>query len=79
MLQKLLPELADRGFIIGESVGVMQAKQHIPAFTKDKTQSTATEVEETRSIDMHVEWVIGCIKHFYNLKYPSHFVYTRKG
>jgi len=41
MLQKLLPgdiELADRGFIIGEYVGVMQAKQHIPAFTKDKTQ-----------------------------------------
>ena len=37
MLDKLLPGdivLADRGFDIKESVGMMQASLHIPAFTK---------------------------------------------
>jgi len=39
--------LADCGFDIAESVGTMQARLHIPAFTKGKSQLTATEVEET--------------------------------
>jgi len=38
--------LADRGFDIGESVGSMQAKLHIPAFNKGKTQLSALEAEE---------------------------------
>jgi hypothetical protein len=40
-LNKLLPGdlvLADRGFDISESVGVMCAEVHIPAFTKGKKQ-----------------------------------------
>ena len=39
LLQKLLPGdivLADHGFDIAESVGTVQAKLHIPAFTKSK-------------------------------------------
>jgi len=50
ILWKLLPGdivLADRGFDIAEFVGSMQAKLHIPAFTKGKTQLSAIEVEET--------------------------------
>ena len=76
LLQKLLPGdivLADRGFDIEESVGVMQAKLHIPAFTKGKTQLTAVEVEEIRSIanvQIHVEHVIGCVRQKYLILYP---------
>jgi len=68
LLQKLLPDdivLVDRGFDIAESVGIMQARLHIPAFTKGKNQLTATEVEETRSIAnvrIHVKCVIGCVR-----------------
>ena len=39
ILQHLIPGdvvLADRGFNISDSVGMMQAKLHIPAFTKGK-------------------------------------------
>lgn len=41
ILKKLLPGdivLANRGFTIEDSVAVMQAKLHIPAFTKGKSQ-----------------------------------------
>lgn len=37
--------LADREFDITESVGTMQARLHIPAFTKGKSQLTAAEIE----------------------------------
>lgn len=53
ILDKLLPGdivLADRGFDITESVGMMQAKLHIPAFTKGKSQLSGMEVSETRTI-----------------------------
>ena len=53
ILQKLLPGdvvLADRGFDIAESVGMMQAKLHIPAFTRGKQQLSALEIENTRTI-----------------------------
>ena len=68
ILKKLLPGdiiLADRGFDIAESVGTMQAKLHIPAFTKGKSQLSPLEVEETRSIAnvrIHVERVIGLVR-----------------
>lgn len=67
ILKKLLPGdivLADRGFDISESVGMMQAKLHIPAFTKGKSQLSALEVENTRTIAnvwIHIERVIGCV------------------
>ena len=44
VLDKLLPGdvvLADRGFNISDSVGIMQATLHIPAFTKGKDQLTS--------------------------------------
>ena len=49
LLSKLLPGdilLADHGFNIAESVGVMQARPHIPAFTKGKDQLSALEVNK---------------------------------
>ena len=52
ILKKLLPGdviLADRGFDIAESVGMMHAKLHIPAFTRGKQQLTALEVKDTRT------------------------------
>ena len=47
ILKKSLPGdviLADRGFDMAESVGTMQARLHIPAFTKGKSQLSALEV-----------------------------------
>ena len=56
--------LADRGFNIAESVGMMQARLHIPGFTKGKDQLSAAEVQKTRTIAnvrIHVERVIGMV------------------
>jgi len=39
--------LADHGFDIAESVGMRQARLHVPAFTKGKSQLSALEIEET--------------------------------
>ena len=53
--------MADRGFDIAESVGMMQARLHIPGFTK-------VEVQETRTIAnvrIHVERVIGMVQQKY--------------
>ena len=49
--------LADLGFDISESVGLMQARLHIPAFTKGKDQLSALEVEDTRAIaNVRIHW-----------------------
>ena len=63
LLSKLLPGdvLADRGVDISESMGMMQARLYIPAFTKWKNQLSALEVEETRhiaNVRIHVERVM---------------------
>ena len=88
LLHKLLPGdvvLADRGFDIAELVGTVQAKLHIPAFTKGKSQLSALEVEETRSIAnvrIHVERVIGCVKQKFPIlqsTIPITFLSSRKG
>ena len=53
VLDHLIPGdviLADRGFNIAESVGVMQAQLHIPAFTKNRSQLSALEIEQTRTV-----------------------------
>jgi len=42
--------LADRGFLIEESLGARGASLYIPAFTKGKDQLTASEIEKTRNI-----------------------------
>ena len=61
--------LADRGFNISDSVAMMQASLHIPAFTKGHSQLSAMEVHETRSIAnvrIHVERVIGVVRQKYS-------------
>ena len=55
-------DLADRGFDIAESVGMMLASLHI---TRGKQQLTALEVEDTRTIAnvcILVERVIGLVR-----------------
>lgn len=88
ILKKLLPGdivLADRGFDIAESVGMMQASLHIPAFTKGKNQLSPVEVEETRTIAnvrIHVERVIGMVRQKYSILHstiPIDFVTKRAG
>lgn len=88
ILDNLLPGdvvLADRGFNITESVGLMQAKLHIPAFTKGKDQLSAIEVEDTRTIAnvrIHVERVIGNVRQKYSIlqsTLPIDFVTKRVG
>ncbi|XP_075550809.1 uncharacterized protein LOC142584582 isoform X2 [Dermacentor variabilis] len=65
--------LADRGFTIGDSVGLHCAKLAIPAFTKGKPQLSACEVEKTRklaNVRIHVERGIGLLRNKYRiLKY----------
>ena len=87
ILQKLLPGdivLADRGFDIAESVGMMQAQLHIPAFTKGKQQLSALEVENTRTIAnvrIHIEHVIGAVRQRYTIlqgTLPIYFLSSRK-
>ncbi|XP_065894965.1 uncharacterized protein [Dysidea avara] len=86
LLGKLLPGdvvLADRGFDIAESVGLMQASLHIPAFTRGKQQLSAIEIEDTRQIAnvrIHVERVIGCVRQKYSIlrsTVPINFVTKR--
>ncbi len=70
-LQNLLPGdviLADRGFLIGDSVSLYNAKLQIPAFTRGRTQLDPVEIEATRglaAIRIHVERVIGHVRQKY--------------
>ncbi|XP_065103379.1 uncharacterized protein [Paramisgurnus dabryanus] len=72
-LDKLLPGdivLADRGFDIKESVGLMCAEVKIPAFTKGQRQLEAKDVEDMTSIAhlrIHLERVIGVVRHKYKI------------
>lgn len=62
--------LADRGFLIKESLAVLQAKLLIPAFTKGKDQLHPIDLEETRQlahVRIHIERVIGVIKNKFNI------------
>ena len=88
ILKKLLPGdvvLADRGFDIGDSVGMMQTRLHIPAFAKGKNQLSALEVQETRDIAnvrIYVERVIGNVRQKYSIlqsTLPINFVMKRTG
>lgn len=57
--------LADRGFLIKDSVEILGAHLEIPAFTKNKDQLHPTDLETTRKIAnvrIHVERVIGLLK-----------------
>ncbi len=87
VLDHLIPDdivLADRGFSISDSVAMMQASLHIPAFTKGHSQLSAMEVHDTRSIAnvrIHVERVIGMIRQKYSIlqsTLPIHYVHKRE-
>ena len=73
ILKNLLPGdvvLADRGFTIGDSVGLYCAELKIPEFTKGKTQLSQKHVETTKSIAsvrIHVERVIGLLRNKYTI------------
>ena len=57
--------LADRGFDIGDDVGLHGAKLVMPAFTKGKMRLLQQEVEISQRIarvQIHVERVIGEIE-----------------
>ena len=88
ILDHLIPGdvvLADRGFDISDSVGVMQAQLHIPAFTKGKSQLSALEVHQTctiANVRIHVKCVIGNVKQKYSMlqsSLPIHYVIKRNG
>ena len=73
LLDRLIPGdvvLADRGFTVTDSVAVVGARLHMPAFTKGKDQLSALEVEECQAISnvcIHVERVIGCVRQKYTI------------
>ncbi|CAC5418439.1 unnamed protein product [Mytilus coruscus] len=59
--------LADRGFLIAEELASRNASLVIPAFTREKSQLSAREVEQTRKIahvHIHVERAIEQSKNF---------------
>lgn len=72
-LSKLLPGdivLADRGFDVAESIGLVGAEVVIPAFTKGLSQLSPLDVESTRKIAhvrIHVERVIGLVRNKYTI------------
>ncbi|KAM9318965.1 uncharacterized protein KZ484_023277 isoform 1-T1 [Pholidichthys leucotaenia] len=60
--------LADRGFLVRDSVNLYNAKLEIPAFTKGKKQLSPVDVEATRglaAVRIHVERVIGTVRQKY--------------
>lgn len=87
-LEKLLPGddvLADRGFDVRDSVGLMAATVKVPAFTKGKSQLPVIELEESRRLAhlrIHVERVIGLLRQTYNIlshTIPINFLLVNDG
>ncbi|XP_077535621.1 uncharacterized protein LOC144147377 [Haemaphysalis longicornis] len=88
ILDNLLPGdsvLADRGFTIGDAVGLHCAKLEVPAFTRGKPQLSAWEVERTRklaNVRIHVERVIGVLRQKYAIlssTIPTDMLVVRNG
>lgn len=75
--------LADRGFDIQASLGVLSAEAKIPAFTKGKNQLSPVDIETTRklaNVRIHVERVIGLVRQKYTIlsgTLPIDFVITK--
>ncbi|CAN7976321.1 unnamed protein product [Ixodes persulcatus] len=73
ILDNLLPGdsvLADRGFTIADSVGLVCARLEIPAFTRGRAQLSPYEVARTRTlanVRIHAERVIGLLKNKYRI------------
>jgi hypothetical protein len=80
-LTKLLPHdvvLADRGFLIAESVAMMGAELVTPAFKGLRPRITQLEVEQSRRISnvrIHVERVIGQLRKSFNILQENLNVY----
>ncbi|KAK9965554.1 hypothetical protein ABG768_004640 [Culter alburnus] len=72
-LSHLLPGdvvLADRGFLVKESIQRCQAELKIPAFTRGKKQLDPVDLENTRclaSLRIHIERVIGVLRQKYTV------------
>ena len=88
ILKKLLPGdvvLTDQVFDIADFVETMQASLHIPSFTKGKSQLSALEAEDTRTIAnvcILVERVIGCVRQKFSILQSTlliQFLIIRKG
>jgi len=68
LLQHLLPGdvvLADRGFTIEESVGLLCAVVKHPPFTRGKPQLSKLEVDTSRQlsqVQIHMERIIGAVR-----------------
>ena len=77
--------LADRGFLIQDSVEIQGAQLKIPAFTRGKTQLHPTDIEITRNIAtvrIHIERIIGLLKkryHIFGVTIPMSMVSKKKG
>lgn len=71
LLQHLLPGdivLADRGFTIQDSVGLLCAEVKHPPFTRGKAQLSKLEIDNSRQLSqvrIHVERVIGAVRQKY--------------
>ena len=71
LLQHLLPGdvvLADRGFTIQDSVGMLCAEVKHPPFTRGKPQLCKLEVDSSRQLSqvrIHIERVIGAVRQKY--------------
>lgn len=72
-LDKLLPGdlvLADRGFTVEDSVGLLCAELVTPPFTQGKKQLSRKEIESAREVScvrIHVERVIGMFRQKYTI------------
>lgn len=87
-LDHLLPGdvvMADRGFDVNDSVGLMMATIKMPAFTKGKSQMPAVELERSRKLAhlrIHVERVIGLLRQKYTFlgeTVPIDFLFVNDG
>ena len=72
-LENLMPGdvvLADRGFLVQDSVNLYNAELKIPAFTRGKKQLDPLDIEATRglaAVRIHVERVIGLVRQKYTI------------
>lgn len=62
--------LADRGFNVADSLGLVNAQLKIPAFTKGKQLLHSEEIESSRglaAVRIHVERIIGLVRNKYTI------------
>lgn len=62
--------LADRGFLVKDTLKDLKAKLVVPAYTKGKSQLHPLEIEETRHlahVRIHVERIIGFVKNRFKI------------